>query len=75
MEAILLRLDLQTLEWTDLTRAATGSAPAARMFHGFAEAGGLLYVFGGYYAFEFKGPLNARQTSSVVMLRQVRLSL
>jgi hypothetical protein len=65
MEAILLRLDLQTLEWMDLSRAATGSAPVARSFHGFAEAGGLLYVFGGRYAFDFKGPLNARQTPFV----------
>ena len=37
----------------------------ARSFHGFAEAGGLLYVFGGRYAFDFKGPLNARQTPFV----------
>ena len=52
----LLRLDLVTLEWTDLTSDTTGPAPVARDFHGFAEADGLLYVFGGRYAFTFKGP-------------------
>ena len=54
--ASFLRLDLRTLEWTDLTRDTAGPAPVPRDFLGFAAAGGLLYVFGGRYTYEFKGP-------------------
>ena len=36
--------------WADLTSAALGDAPAPRAHHGFASAGGRLYVQGGQAA-------------------------
>ena len=54
LQVNLLRFNLQNLQWTDLTDQTTGLTPIPRGYHGFAESDGLLYVFGGYYAFSFK---------------------
>jgi hypothetical protein len=35
------------MAWTDLTKAAVGVRPSARVRHGFTAAGGRLYLFGG----------------------------
>ena len=40
--------DPATMAWTDLSAAASGTPPSARMYHGFTSAGGKLYVHGGY---------------------------
>ncbi len=37
-----------TRAWTDLSVATAGAPPAARLGHGFAAAGGKLYVHGGW---------------------------
>jgi hypothetical protein len=55
LQVNLLRFDLDTMEWANLTDSTSGTTPRARAYHGFAEAGGKLYVFGGYYRFSFKG--------------------
>jgi hypothetical protein len=34
--------------WTNLSAPATGAPPSARRGHGFAAAGGVLFVFGGW---------------------------
>ena len=39
--------DPAALAWTDLSFGFTGSLPTATFGHGFASAGGRLYVFGG----------------------------
>jgi hypothetical protein len=39
--------DPATRKWTDLSGSASGSWPSARFLHGFAAAGGRIYVFGG----------------------------
>ena len=35
------------MAWTDLSAAASGTPPCARLGHGFTAAGGLLFVHGG----------------------------
>ena len=44
----LLRLDPESLEWTNLTSVAGGSPPSPRSYHGFAQADGRLFVLGGW---------------------------
>ncbi len=39
--------DFVANSWTDLSSSAAGIPPTARAFHGFASAGGKLYVYGG----------------------------
>jgi hypothetical protein len=39
--------DTRSWRWTSLSSAVRGPSPAARSGHGFAEAGGLLYLHGG----------------------------
>ncbi len=39
--------DPVTMTWTELSATASGTPPAARCKHGFAAAGGKLYVHGG----------------------------
>ena len=46
----LLVYDPVAMAWTDLSAAASGTPPAPRGSHGFAAAGGRLYVHGGYSA-------------------------
>ena len=41
--------DLGTGAWADLSAAASGTPPSPRAFHGFASAGGKLYVHGGEF--------------------------
>ena len=41
-------LNLPGPDWTDLTGLTRGPAPVPRSDHGFAAAGGALYVHGGY---------------------------
>jgi hypothetical protein len=36
------------MEWIDLTGQTRGAAPSPRYDHGFASAGGRLYVHGGF---------------------------
>ncbi len=60
----LLVFDLATMEWANITDKTIGTSPGARSYHGFAEAGGKLYVFGGYHHFSFKGVLGCRQLHS-----------
>jgi N-acetylneuraminic acid mutarotase len=40
--------DPATMTWTDLSKAAAGVPPAGRYGQAFIEAGGLLYVHGGW---------------------------
>ena len=39
--------DISNMCWTDLSTPAKGQPPSPRWGHGFAELGGLLYVFSG----------------------------
>ena len=41
--------DLGTGAWADLSAAASVTPPSPRAFHGFASAGGKLYVHGGEF--------------------------
>jgi hypothetical protein len=43
----LYQFDILDGRWTNLSRTVQGDKPTARVFHGFASAGGKLYVFGG----------------------------
>ncbi len=61
----LLRLDLPSLHWTDLTPLTVGPAPLPRANHGLAETGGLLYVFGGCYQMAFQGPWEGEAACAV----------
>ena len=46
----LLVYDPVAMAWTDLSAAASGTAPSPRCFHGFTAAQGRLYVHGGWDA-------------------------
>ena len=39
--------DLSNSNWTDLTQSIVGDIPSARYGHGFASAGGKIYLHGG----------------------------
>ena len=45
--ADLFLYDPATLAWTDLSALSSGDPPSPRAGHGFASAGGKLYVHGG----------------------------
>jgi hypothetical protein len=64
----LFEFDPSTMAWTDLTAVAGGSPPAGRGFHGFAAAGGRLYVHAGWGGYDYGGvaphPISSRITCS-----------
>jgi hypothetical protein len=46
--ATLFKLDPSAMTWSDLSSAITGPSPPPRYGHGFAAAGGKLYVHAGW---------------------------
>ncbi len=58
--------DPTTEAWTDLSVPLSGTAPSFRYFHGFASAGGKLYVHGGRGV---SGEGGLRQTEGLALAR------
>ncbi len=50
--------DTVAMTWA-LVTAASGTPPSSRVFHGFTESGGKLYVHGGYKSYGMQ--FNSRQ--------------